>query len=285
MKKGLIAIVAAAIVVAAGAGGYTVYQNKQEVKAYEEQMSATLSSLPTITVYEKEELPSIEEEFAGTENMIDINSVTPDISNVYTTEPGTYDINYTFKDTKGDDRAVTVQCIVKPELSSHVEGMQDIEIDKGDDVPEALECEFDEYVSSVTLNTDEVDNEEAGIYDISYTILGVNGDMKTVEGFTCTVNEVAPPPTPTPVPTKEPVEEETELVEDEEETEDIQEEVSDAEQEDTQNDTAMGNVEVQDNVVETGDENNIIAICLLIVVCVGAAVGVFAYRKKARKKS
>lgn len=39
-------------------------------------------------------------------------------------------------------------------------------------------------------------------------------------------------------------------------------------------------MEVQNNVVETGDENNIIAIGALIVVCLGAAAGVLIYKKK-----
>lgn len=278
MKKGLIAVVAIAVLAAAGVGGYTVYENKQEEKAYEEQMQTTLSSLPSIVVYEKEDLPATEEVFAGTEGLIDLGSVTPDISNVYTSDPGTYDVVYTFKDTKGEDRTATVPCIVKPSLPNHVTGMSDIEIDKGDDIPLEADCTYDEYISSVTLNTDEVDNEEAGIYDISYTVLGINGDMETVDGFTCTVNEVAlPTPIPTPIETPVPEEEEVEEVEDVE-----VEEVEEEETEEPVDETVMGNVEVQDNVVETGDENNIIAICALIVLCLGSLAGVVVYRKKKR---
>ena len=145
-------------------------------------------------------MPTVESEFANAGSCIDINSVEPDISNVYTTEPGEYEVKYTFKDSKGEQRTATVPCIVKPELSMHVTGMKDIEIDKGDDLPTESGCEYDDqYVSSVTLNTENVDNEEAGTYDISYTILGVDNDMKTVDGYTCTVNEVATP-TPTPTP-------------------------------------------------------------------------------------
>ena len=176
MKKGLIAVVLVAVLAAGGAGGYTVYQKKVVEKKYEQDMTKTISSLPAITVYEKEDLPSVEEEFKGTESNINIDSITPDISGVHTSEPGEYDVKYTFKDSHGADRTATVKCTVKPELASHVEGMQDIEIDKGDELPTESGCTFDDYVSSVTLNTDEVDNEEAGTYDISYTVLGADGE-------------------------------------------------------------------------------------------------------------
>lgn len=276
MKKGLIAVVLVAVLAAGGAGGYTVYQKKVAEKKYEQDMTKTISSLPAITVYEKEDLPSVEEEFKGTESSINIDSITPDISGVHTSEPGEYDVKYTFKDSHGTDRTATVKCTVKPELASHVEGMQDIEIDKGDELPTESGCTFDDYVSSVTLNTDEVDNEEAGTYDISYTILGADGDMKTVEGYTCTVNEVATPtPTATPKPTATPEAE----PKDGAETETAEAE-GNPQPEQAAADTAVGNVEVQNNVVETGDENNIIAIGALIVVCLGAAAGVLIYKKK-----
>lgn len=273
MKKGLIAVVLVAVLAAGGVGGYTVYQKKVAEKKYEQEMTKTISSLPPITVYEKEDLPSVSDEFKGTESIINIDSVTPDISGVHTNEPGEYDVKYNFKDNKGTDRIATVKCTVKPELASHVEGMQDIEIDKGDELPTESGCTFDDYVSSVTLNTDEVDNEEAGTYDISYTILGADGDMKTVDGYTCTVNEVATPtPTATPKPTATPEPETENDVQNEAEGDNAQLEPA--------TDPAVGNVEVQNNVVETGDENNIIAIGALIVVCLGAATGVLIYKKK-----
>lgn len=288
MKKGLIIAVAAVAVVGIGAGGYLTYQKKAEQEAYEAQMTATISSLPTITMYEKEDLPTIEEEFAGTESLIDIDSVQPDISNVYASEPGEYEVNYTFNDSKGEQRTATVKCEVKPELASHVTGMQNITIDKGDPIPTDSGCSFDEYVDSVTLNTEDVDNEEAGTYDISYTILGANGEMKTADGYTCTVNEVAPPtptptpsPTPTPTPTPEP-----EKVTDEENTSDEATESQENQEEvPATAEDAVGNVEVQNNVVETGDENNIIAIVAVIVICLGAAGGVLVYKKKKDTKA
>lgn len=279
MKKGIIAAIAA-IVVAGGVGGGYLYTQKQaEAKAYEEKVSAAISSLAPIEVYENEDLPTISDEFAGTEDVIDINSIEPDISNVYTSEPGTYEVNYTFTDTNGTERTTTVACTVKPELASHVEGMTDIEIDRGDDVPEEAEdITYDEYVDSVTMNTENVDNTIAGIYDISYTILGTDGDMKTVDGYTCTVNEIATPtPSPTPSPTPEPETEEETEIETETETETEIETEADT-------DEAMGNVEVQETVVETGDENNIIAIAAVIVVCIAAAAGVVIYKKKKETK-
>ena len=108
MKKGLIIALAAIVLIGGGAGGYLTYQKKAEQKEYESQMAATISSLPTITMYEKEDLPTVEEEFQGTDKMINIDSVQPDISNVYATEPGEYEVKYTFNDTKGEQRTATV---------------------------------------------------------------------------------------------------------------------------------------------------------------------------------
>lgn len=288
MKKGLIIAVAAVAVVGIGAGGYLTYQKKAEQEAYEAQMTATISSLPTITMYEKEDLPTIEEEFAGTESLIDIDSVQPDISNVYASEPGEYEVNYTFNDSKGEQRTATVKCEVKPELASHVTGMQNITIDKGDPIPTDSGCSFDEYVDSVTLNTEDVDNEEAGTYDISYTILGANGEMKTIDGYTCTVNEVAPPtptPTPSPTPTPTPTPEPEEATDEENTNDETVEAQENPEEVSSTTEDAVGNIEVQNNVVETGDENNIVAIIAVIVICLGAAGGVLVYKKKKDTKA
>ena len=284
MKKGLIAIVVAAVVAVGGAGGYMMYQKKAEEKAYNEEVKQAINSLPSIVVYEKEDLPTVESEFANIGSCIDINSVEPDISNVYTTEPGEYEVKYTFKDSKGEQRVATVPCIVKPELSMHVTGMKDIEIDKGDDLPTESGCEYDDqYVSSVTLNTENVDNEEAGTYDISYTILGVDTDMKTVDGYTCTVNEVATPtPTPTPKPTATPTPKPKKDKDDKKDKKKTEAEVTPTVK--PSDGTEVGNVEVQNNVVETGDENNIFAIGALIVVCLAAAGGVIVYKKKKDNK-
>lgn len=281
MKKGLIAIVAVAVLAVGGAGGYMVYQQKAEAKAYEEQMAKTISKLPPITVYEREDLPSIEEEFVGTEKVIDIESIQPDISNVYTTEPGDYEVKYTFNDSNGEQRTATVACNVKPDLALHVEGMKNIEIDKGDELPVDTGCTFDEYIDSVTLSTDAVNNEEAGTYDIYYTILGTNGEMQTIDGFTCTVNEIALP-TPTPTKKPKPVKEPEKKSEKQEEAQ-ASEADKNANQNAEQNTNAVGNVERQNNVVETGDENNLIAIGAVIVVCLAAVAGVFVYKKKKKE--
>lgn len=274
MKKGIIAIALVAVLGLGGVGGYTVYQKKLEEKKYEKEVSDAIAKLPTISIYEKEDLPSVEDEFAGVGDKIKVDSVQPDISNVYATEPGTYDVKYTFEDTKGQQRTATVKCEVKPELASHVVGMKNIEIDKGDDIPTEADCTFDEYVNSVTLDTENVDNLEAGVYDISYTIIGADGDMKTVDGYTCTVNEVATPtPSPTPKPTATP-----------EPTKAPEPTTKPNESENQGQEAAVGNVEVQKDVVETGDENNILAIVVLLVACLGAAGGVLVYKKKQKDK-
>ena len=59
MKKGLIAIVVAAVVAVGGAGGYMMYQKKAEEKAYNEEVKQAINSLPSIVVYEKEDLPTV----------------------------------------------------------------------------------------------------------------------------------------------------------------------------------------------------------------------------------
>ena len=152
--------------------------------------------------------------------------------------------------------------------------MKNIEIDKGDDIPTEADCTFDEYVNSVTLDTENVDNLEAGVYDISYTIIGADGDMKTVDGYTCTVNEVATPtPSPTPKPTATP-----------EPTKAPEPTTKPDGSENQGQEAAVGNVEVQKDVVETGDENNILAIVVLLVACLGAAGGVLVYKKKQKDK-
>lgn len=263
-------MIAGAVLLAAGAGGYTVYQQKAEEKAFEDKMTKTISGLKPIEVFEKSNLPSVAEQFKGTESVIDIDSVQPDISNVSTTEPGEYEVKYSFNDVKGNKRTASVKCIVKPELESHVEGLGDIIIDKGDELPTEPECTFDDYVSAVTLNTDSVDKDEAGTYDITYTILGTDGEMKTVDGYVCVVNEVAPP-TPTPTPSPSP----TPTPKPENPTEDSQN--GNTQDED---DTAVGHVIQNEEVVETGDENNLLLIGAVIVVCIGAVIGVIVWRKK-----
>ena len=132
-------------------------------------------------------------------------------------------------------------------------------------------------------------------WDWSWRISDIpNGEMKTVDGYTCTVNEVAPPtPTPTPSPTPTPTHEpEEEKPEDKENTdgeiitgEGTESEQTDAEETPAPADNTVGNVEVQNNVVETGDENNIAAIVAVIVICLGAAGGILVYKKKKDTKS
>lgn len=334
MKKGLIiAVAAVAIIGVGGTYGYKIYHQKQEAKAYETKISKTIASLPPITVYEQEDLPTIEEEFTGTENIIDIDSIEPDISNVYTTEPGTYEVNYTFKDSKGTTRTATVPCTVKPNLINHVTGMKNIEIDQGEEIPE-VETTFDEYVDSVTLNTDAVDNQEVGTYAISYSILGTDGDMVTADDYTCTVNEIpdltqyvtgmknieivqgeeipttvdvtfnshiksvtlntenVDNKTPGEYPISysifgadgnmQSVDGYTCTVKEAEKTEEAQEDKTDAikaDNTDEDNDT-VGNVEVQETVVETGDNTNFVAIIAALGVCAAAVGGAIIYRKK-----
>lgn len=266
-----------------------VYKDKAEQEQFDAQVEEALGKIDTIQVTEKGQLPSVDSVFAGTEDVIDIGSVVPNIQEVDTSTPGEYEVKYNFKDVRGGDRVATVKCDVRPELESHVSGLQNIEIDAGDELPTDIDCQYDPaYINSVTLNTDMVDAEEAGIYEITYTILGTNGDMKEVDGYTCTVNEVAPTPTPTSTPTPSPTptpkpekkeEPETELESEPETDAEVETEVS---SEHTDED-AVGNVEVQQNVVETGDENNVIGIAVVAFLAIGAAIGVLIYNKKEKE--
>lgn len=333
MKKGLvIAVVAVAVAGAGSAAAYQYYQQKEEAKAYDAEVQEAIAALPQITVYEQDDLPSVEEEFTGLENYVDIDSVQPDISAVTTTVPGEYEVIYTFTDTSGVERTATVGCTVKPDLPAHVSGMTDIEVNEGGEIP-SVDTTFDEYVEAVTMNTDGVDVQEAGTYEITYTILGADGDQVVADGYKCTVNE-APPLTQhvaglKDIEVEQGSEAPTEVSDDVsfdsyvesvtlnasgvdtetpgeypitysilgtdgrmESVEDyvcnvIETEAPETEESETETDgltDAVGNVEVQETVVETGDETNFLIIVVVLLACVAAITGCIVYKKKAGRQ-
>ena len=78
------------------------------------------------------------------------------------------------------------------ELYEYVMGMQDFEMNQGDEI-QAPEVSFDEaYIKSVDIDTSAVDKDTAGVYKIVYIITGVNGNTMNVEKQ-CTVKAVEKP--------------------------------------------------------------------------------------------
>lgn len=272
MKKGLIGLVAALCITGLAAGGYMIYLKKQEQQKYSEELQSAISKIEQIEVMEGENLPS-NEEVLGNNEYINLDTVVADIQRVDVTTPGEYTMAYTFQDTQGTERTIDVPCLVKPELLNHVSGLEDIEIDYGEELPE-IDCTYDEYISSVT-RSEEVNSEEPGTYDVTYTILGVNGEMEEVE-YVCVVNDTRPSPTPTPTPEPE--------TETETETEAMTETEDDGTislEEETEE--AMGNVpETEKEVVKTGDANNMVSLIVLIILCAGI-LGYLAFARIKKK--
>ena len=269
MNKKIIGLVAVVGIVALGAGGYTTYTAKQEQAKYNEKIQTAISQIKTVSVTEGETLPSNEDVLGGVE-YINMDTVVADIQSVDVTTPGDYTVSYTFEDSKGTERTVDIPCVVQPELVNHVTGLSDIEIDYGEPLPE-VDCTYDEYVNSVT-RTEDVNVEEPGTYPVTYTILGVNGEMEEVE-YTCTVNDTRPSPTPTPIPT--PVKETEVETETEIETENTTEE---------ETEVAVGNVpQTETETVQTGDASNITVFVSAIILCAGV-IGVLLYVQKKKKK-
>lgn len=109
---------------------------------------------------------------------IDIRKVNPYAS-------GTYDINYVITGKDGREEIVTKQCVVAQKqaanLASYVQGIADIQMTVGEEIP-TPEVTFDEnYVSRVDIDTSRVVPREAGEYDIFYDITGVNGEEEAVK--------------------------------------------------------------------------------------------------------
>lgn len=69
-----------------------------------------------------------------------------------------------------------------------MEGLDDIEIQLGDDLPSPRVSYDDTKVVSVSLDTSKVDKNTIGVYTISYIIKGVDGTTKIVNKQ-CAVSE------------------------------------------------------------------------------------------------
>lgn len=91
---------------------------------------------------------------------------------------------------KADDitAAPTAAPETEKELDTYVQGITDIEIQAGDEIPTANLYYDTEHISSVSVDTSRVDRNTVGVYTITYVIKGVNGTTKKVDKQ-CTVVE------------------------------------------------------------------------------------------------
>lgn len=81
------------------------------------------------------------------------------------------------------------------ELYEYVVGMQDFEMNQGEEIS-VPEISFDEtYVDSVDIDTSTIDKDTAGVYKFTYVIKGVDGSTVNVEKQ-CTVKAVETPAEP-----------------------------------------------------------------------------------------
>ena len=279
MKKKMFAVMAIVLGLVCGVGGYVAFQNTRQASADNEKIAKEMETIRDVVVKEGESLPQPEDAFAET-TMIDKGSIKADIKQVDVTVPGTYEVEYTFQDVKGQQRSKTVSYTVEAKLSEHVSGMDDIQVNYADELPE-MNVMYDEYVESVVRDDSAVDTEMPGVYPITYNILGKDGNLETVErNVTVFDTRPSPTPTPTPSPTPKPEKEMKEL--EEIENNDGTEEAGTADGEEP---VETGNVEMtqKDHTVLTGDDTNFAPIIAMI--CIAAvAFGVAFVMLKKRKK-
>lgn len=245
MNKKLIGCIAVILALVCGIGGISAYKYSEQLRIDNEKIAAELATIPDITLMEGEMLPEATEAFSEM-TMINKDTMTVDIQNVDVTVPGTYEVVYSFQDIKGQERTKTVSCTVIADLEIHVDGMEDMIVDYAEELPEE-ELSFDSYVDSVIRDDSKVDIMEPGTYPITYTILGVDGEMSVVER-NCVVLDTRPAPTQT----SEIIEEEERLDSDE-----------------TTQYVKSGNIEnttVMDHTVETADPSKVI-LYLFVFIC------------------
>ena len=156
---------------------YVAMQKEKKLKKENVQIAEMLTKIDDVTVKEGESLPNLKK------NIEDMGLIKPDtlqinIQNVDVTVPGNYDIIYSFKDIHENERTKTVQCTVEADLLEHVYGMENIQTDCGEKLPEATLTYDEEYVSGVTRDDSQMDTDSPGSYPITYTILGTDGKME-----------------------------------------------------------------------------------------------------------
>ena len=149
------------------------------------------TAIPTTLFKAVSEQPENPDETGATDSPNDTDSVTKDEdqngADDSTTEETPSDT--TNPDTPGD---VTTDSDSAEEekrsLDEYVEGLDDIEIQLGDDLPSPRVSYDDTKVVSVSLDTSKVDKSTIGVYTISYIIKGVDGTTKIVNKQ-CAVSE------------------------------------------------------------------------------------------------
>ena len=292
MKKKMIAFIAIALAVVCGVGGYLAIQQTRQNAADNEKISSEMAKIEdNVVIREGAALPAPEETFRDT-TMIDKNSIKADIKEVDVTVPGTYEVEYTFNDIKGQSRSKTVSYTVEANLLDHVDGLSDIQVDYGENLP-PVNAVYDEYIESVERDDSMVDNETPGEYTVTYSILGKDGNIETVEKK-ATVFDTRPAPTPTPIPEKKDndnifdvfiknKDKELERVEASDGEEVAEEPAEENEQEEI---PETGNVDMPENdrTVLTGDDTNIAPIVVILIssACIVAAAVFFLVKKKKR---
>lgn len=261
-KRKIIAILAIFLAFAAAAAGYVSIVNAQQAKEENAKIAKELETIDDVTVKEGEVLPSLKDAFKKT-TMIDKNSINANIQDVDVTTPGIYKITYTFFDINGEEREKTINCIVKVDLEKHVEGLDDIEIDCGEDIPEE-KLSHDELVENIIRDTDAVKTDKAGTYPVKYTILGVDGEMAEVER-TAIVKEV--------------------ITSDSNKKAEVTDNDLDTTEETETPVVEAGNIEntsIRDNTVPTGDETNV-AIWIIMMFCAAAVPAIWIGARKLNK--
>lgn len=254
MKKKLLAVLAGLLCVVCVAGGYIAYNNAQQEKEFNKKVATELDTVPDIVVQEGNTLPSMDESFEQT-TTIDKDSIVANIQNVDITTPGNYEVTYNFTDVNGQERQKTVNCTVKANLEEHVEGMEDITVDYNGKMPES-NVTYDSYIDSVTRDDSSVDITTPGTYPITYTILGTDGEMISVDHL-ATVIDTRPDPSPTPAPkTKQKDKEKT-----------------------VETGNVAKNTVTKDHTVQTGDSSNVIFVILILIIATGN-LGWLIYRKR-----
>lgn len=149
------------------------------------------TTIPATLFKATPEQPESPDETDATDSPNDTDSVTKDEdqngADDSTTEETPSDT--TNPDTPGDvttDSDSTEE--EKRSLDEYVEGLDDIEIQLGDDLPSPRVSYDDTKVVSVSLDTSKVDKNTIGVYTISYIIKGVDGTTKIVNKQ-CAVSE------------------------------------------------------------------------------------------------
>ncbi len=234
-----------------------------------------LSGIQDIVIKEGESLPDVKASFADA-SMIDQESIKMDIQNVDSTVPGSYEVVCTYNDVRGNPGEKVINCEVQPDLLLHVTGIEDITVDYGERLPMDM-TEYDTYVEEVVRDDSLVDVQEPGTYPITYSILGVNGEVENVERLATVLDNK---PEPTPVPTEVPSEDGVG-------TQDNKTGMVDAtenEEPEETNEGLTGNVEVSpdnDHTVATGDTSKMIPyLFTMLAATIGAVFAVGQKRKK-----